>query len=277
MKVPRRFFNPLRHGVDPAAKWIEYLGRTGYLARAVVYGLVGLLTGYAAITTTRGPDTTEAMGAVRSLPLGAVLLIIVALGLLCFALWRFVEAVWDTDHRGRNLRGLLVRFGYLVAGIANLVLASIAARIAWSGRRPRGRDRRELAADVMAWPGGWLLVAVVGITVFSIGIGYFVVAWRARFMAGYDHTEMSDAERKLAKLIARFGLASRGVAFCVIGLFLALAGWQTNAGNVKTLGGAVAAAAVQPYGRILLLIIAAGFIAYSIYCLSQAKYKRFAR
>src|SRR5581483_12218628 len=123
-------------------------------------------------------------------------------------------------------------------------------------------------------PGGWLLVLVVGITVFSIGIGYFVVAWRARFMAEYDHTEMSDAERKLAKPIGRFGLASRGMAFCVIGLFVALAGWQVNAGNVKTLGAAFATAVARPYGRILLLIIAVGFVAYSIYCLSRAKYKR---
>lgn len=277
LKVRRRFFNPLRKGVDPAAKWIEYLGRTGYLARAIVYGLVGLLAAHAAITATRDPDTPEAMGVIRSLPLGSFLLVIVALGLLCFALWRFVESVWDTEHRGRGLKGLLMRFGYLVAGIANLVLAGIAVFITWSGRQPHGQGRREIAADVMTWPGGWVLILVVGITVFSVGIGYFVVACRARFMADYDHTEMSDTERKLAKPIGRFGLGSRGVVFCIIGVFLALAGWQTNAGNVKTVGGAFAIAAVQPYGRILLLIIAVGFIAYSVYCLSRAKYKRFIR
>lgn len=277
MRKAGLFFNPLRQGVVPAANWIEYLGRTGYVARAVVYGLVGVLAGQAAITTRRGPDVSEAMGLIRSLPLGGLLLVIVALGLLCFALWRFVEAVWDTDHRGRALKGLLMRFGYIVAGIANLVLASIAAYIAWSGRRPHGQQGREIAANVMVWPGGWLLVVAVGITVFSIGIGYFVVAWRARFMAEYDHTEMSDAERKLAKPIGRFGLASRGIAFCMIGLFLGLAGWRVNAGAVKTLGGALAAAAGQSYGRVFLAIIAAGFIAYSIYCLSRAKYKRFIR
>jgi hypothetical protein len=276
-KLRRRFFNPLREGIDPAARWVEYLGRTGYLARAVVYGLVGLLAAHAAITMSRSPDTSDAMGVIRSVPLGNLLLAAVAGGLLCFAVWRFVEAVWDTEHRGRDLKGVLARFGYAVAGIANLFLAALAALTIWNGREAHDAGRKQLAADVMAWPGGWIVVAAVGITVFAVGVGHFVVAWRARFMADYDRTEMSDAERALAKPIGRFGLASRGVTFCLIGLFLALAGWRTNAGEVRSLGGAFAAVAVQPYGRALLLVVAVGFIAYGVYCLSQAKYKRFAK
>jgi hypothetical protein len=206
-----------------------------------------------------------------------VVLFVVAIGLCCFALWRFVEAIWDTEHRGRGLKGLLMRFGYFVGGIANLVLAGIAVVIDWSGRQPQGEGGRRLAASVMDWPGGWLVVVAVGITVFSVGIGHFVVAWRARFMADYDDTEMSDAERKLARPIGQFGLASRGVAFSIIGLFVALAGWQTNVGEVKTFAGALLAIVAQPYARALLLIAGLGFVAYSIYCLSRAKYKRFVR
>jgi hypothetical protein len=276
-KLRRRFFNPHRHGVIPAAKWVEYLGRIGYLARAVVYGLVGVLAAHAAITLEPSPDTPEALGVIRLVPLGGVLLFIVALGLFSFALWRFVETFWDTEHRGHSLKGLLMRFGYFAAGIANLVLAGIAALIAWSGRAPHGEGVRKLAADAMDWPGGWLLVAAVGITVFSIGIGHFVIAWRARFMIDYDHTEMTDAERKLAKPIGRFGLASRGVAFSIIGVFLALAGWRANAGDIKTFTGAILAIVARPYARVLLLVVGIGFIAYSVYCLSRAKYKRFTR
>lgn len=276
-KLRRRFFNPLREGIDPAARWVEYLGRAGYLARAAVYGLIGLLAAHAAITMTRSPDTADAMGVIRSFPLGDLLLAAVAAGLLCFAVWRFVEAVWDTEHRGRDLKGLLVRFGFAAAGVANLFLAGLAGIVAWHGRTPRDESHKQLAADAMSWPGGWLLVSAVGITVLAIGVGHFVVAWRAQFMTDYDRTEMSDAERALAKPIGRFGLASRGVTFCVIGLFLAVAGWETNAREVKSLGGAFAAVAVQPYGRVLLLVVALGFIAYALFCLSQAKYKRFAK
>src|SRR5581483_8097979 len=98
MRFLRPFFNPHRRGVDPAAKWIEYLGRIGYLARAVVYALVGLLAARAAVTTMRGTGTPEAMAVLGSFPLGGILLSVLALGLFCFAVWRFIEAVWDRSE-----------------------------------------------------------------------------------------------------------------------------------------------------------------------------------
>lgn len=277
-EIRRRFFAPLRQGVEPLSWSIEYLARAGYLAKGIVYGLVGLLAVQAALTAARSPDTHDALQTIRTAPFGRALLGLVAVGLLCYVVWRFVQAWYDTEYKGRDPKGLAIRIGYAISAVGYLMLAIAAGTSALRGGGTGGEDgRRRLAATVLDWPGGWLLLVAVGLIVIGVGLSHFRRAYRADFMKDYDRTEMSDAEREWAKPVGRFGLVARGITFCLIGAFVALAGWRTNAGQVKGLGDAFNTLASQPYGRVMLAFVAAGFVAYGVYCLSRAKYRRIAR
>jgi hypothetical protein len=273
----RRFFAPLRQGIEPAARWVEYLARVGYLAKGIVYGLVGLLAVQAALMATRTPDTRDALKTIGDAPFGRVLLGLVAAGLLCYVVWRFVQAWWDTEYKGRDWKGLVIRVGYGISAAGYLMLAVAAGTAALHGSGAGDTAQRRAAAAVLAWPGGWLVLVAVGLIVIGVGVSHFRRAYRADFMKDYDRTEMSDPERAWAKPVGRFGLAARGVTFCLIGLFLVIAGWRTNVGEVKGLGDAFNLVGAQPLGRWLLAVVAAGFVAYGAYCFSRAKYRRIAR
>jgi hypothetical protein len=73
---------------------VRTLGRVGYLARGVVFTLFGVLVVYAAITfapkRTSGID--EALQEVAQAPAGAILLAIVAVGLMAFGVYSCTEA-----------------------------------------------------------------------------------------------------------------------------------------------------------------------------------------
>lgn len=278
MKLRRSFFAPLRAGIKPAARSVEYLARAGYLAKGVVYGLVGVLAVQAAFTAARSPDTGDALQAIGRAPFGRWLLGFVAVGLVCYAVWRFVQAWRDTEGKGRDWRGRAIRFGYGISALTHLMLAVAAGgAAAWGGSPGAGDARRRWAAELLSWPGGWLVLVVAGLVVIGVGVNHFRRAYRADFMKDYDRTEMSERQRAWAKPVGRFGLAARGVTFCLVGLFLALAGWQTNVGQVKGLGEAFNAMAEQPLGRVMLPVVATGFVAYGVYCLSRARYRRIAR
>ena len=81
----------------------ELMARVGYTARGVVYMIVGGFAVLAAFGS--GGETTGTRGALYSLltqPFGYALLGAVALGLLCFSLWRLLQALLDADRLGTD-------------------------------------------------------------------------------------------------------------------------------------------------------------------------------
>ncbi|MFD0890109.1 DUF1206 domain-containing protein, partial [Streptosporangium algeriense] len=94
----RRFLEDLRTGEMPrgARRLAERLGTAGYLARGVIAVAAGVFVLQAAITydpdRARGVDST--LRALADTPAGPWLLGVVALGLLLFAAYCFLQARW---------------------------------------------------------------------------------------------------------------------------------------------------------------------------------------
>ena len=99
---------------------VEVLARIGYAARGLVYILVGWLAVLAALgRAARAPDSKTALSTILTQPFGAVLLGLVAAGLVCFALWRCAQALIDADHLGTTAKGLIRRAAFAVSAIIN--------------------------------------------------------------------------------------------------------------------------------------------------------------
>ena len=64
------------------------------------------------------------------------------------------------------------------------------------------------------------------------------------------------------------------MTFGIMGSFLLYAGLSSEPSEARGLGGALAAVAQQPYGPWLLGVVALGVVAYGLFCLSQALYRR---
>ena len=89
----------------------EWLSRAGFVARGVIYGIIGILALQLAVGA--GGKATNQQGALRTIaqqPFGKLLLILVAIGLGGYALWRIVRAALghgpeSTRQRFRPRRG----------------------------------------------------------------------------------------------------------------------------------------------------------------------------
>lgn len=268
----------LAQGVARKANpWIEPLGRAGFAAKGLVYGLVGVLALMAAFGL--GGETTDAQGALEWItraPFGRALLAAVAVGLFGYAVWRFVQAGTDTENHGSDAQGLLARGGYAVNGAVYASLAVTAARMALGSDNSASGDQsaQDWTARLLAQPFGPWLVGAAGLVMIGLGLFQLYRAYSADFQRKLKRMEMSTAEDRWITRLGRVGFAARGLVFGLVGTFLIVAAVQTNPEEARGLAGALATLAAQPYGPWLLALVAVGLFAYGLFMLIQARYRR---
>jgi hypothetical protein len=264
--------------VRDASPWLEGFGRFGYVAKGVVYTLVGVLAAQAAIGM--GGATTDARGALPQIiqaPFGQVLLAATAIGLVGYGLWRFIQAGMDTENKGTDVQGLLTRGTYVIIGVSYITLALSALQLLQgSGRDSSGGDSS--AQDQTAWllsqPFGQGLVGLVGAVVIGVGLYQWYQAYSAKFREQLKLGEMSSAQQRWATRLGRLGFAARGVVFGIVGVLLIAAAIHAEPQEARGLGGALTTLAEQSFGPWLLGIIAVGLMAYGVYVLVEARYRR---
>ncbi|UOQ66519.1 DUF1206 domain-containing protein [Hymenobacter volaticus] len=252
---------------------IRALARFGFAAKGLVYLLMGLLALLAA-TGQRGGQTADKKQAVQTLqdvPGGSVLLGFIALGLLGYIIWRFVQAVRDTENKGSGAKGIGRRIGYAGSGLLYASLAWFAAQLAFKGSASDGGNSQQtLTAKVLSWPGGdWIIIAV-GLIIIGAGIYQIINAYSGKF---YKHVNSSDLPANQQNIVYRtgqVGYTARGIVMGIIGYFFVQAGRQSSASQTGTTDEAFDLLATM--GPAVLGIVALGLMAYGLYMLVQARY-----
>jgi hypothetical protein len=256
--------------------WIERLARLGYAAKGVVYAVVGVLAAMAAFGTGgRTTDTNGALVTIVAQPFGKFLLGLVAVGLFGYVLWCFVQAIADAENKGSDAKGIAQRLGYAGSGIVYAGLALNAVQIVRGvGGGGGSNGSQDWTARVLAQPFGQWLVGIAGVAVIGMGFYQFYEAYKAKFRKKIKMNQMSDSEKKWTLYSGRCGIAARGVVFSIIGIFLIQAAHASNPNRAIGLAGALEALAQQPYGSLILGIVALGLIAYGIYNFVLARYRQ---
>lgn len=259
-----------------ANPWVERLARLGFVAKGLVYITIGALATQAALGS--GGATTDSRGAIATLgqqPFGRVLLGVLAVGLLGHALWRFVEAAVDPEGSGTDAKGLARRIGYAGIGVAYVGLALTAVQLMRGSGDAGGDATVDWTARLMGQPFGRWLVGLIGLGVIGVGLYQLYQAYSAKFKQKLKLGEMSHTQQEWMIRSGRFGHAARGVVFGIIGGFLVQAALQYDPQKAQGLDGALQAlAARQPFGSWLLGSVAVGLVAYGLYTLISARYRR---
>jgi hypothetical protein len=252
---------------------IAWMARAGYAARGVVYLIIGVFAVLAALgARQRGVGGIGALEALLEQPFGSILLAIVAGGLLCFALWRLVQAIFDTDHHGNDARGLFRR---VVLGLASLFyfgLAGIAVSMICGRRQPaEDQSARDWTAWLLAQPFGQWLTAALGGTIVIVGFALGIKAWRAEFRR---HFKVDRGSLNWIVALGIVGSFGRAIIFALIGTFLVIAAFRFNSGDAAGMPGALRSLQSQPYGGFLLWLTALGLLAFGALQFVEAVWRR---
>jgi uncharacterized membrane protein YidH (DUF202 family) len=256
---------------DGAPGWVRSVGRIGIASRGVIY----LLLAYLAFDIARhgsAPTQTSSTGALQELETrtgGKLLLVILAIGLGCYAAWRLFDVVTGANGAMKRVSSLAVGiiYGILCVRAAELVAGHAASGGASSNPEP-------WVAKVLGWPGGTVAIEVAGAGLVAAGAG--LAAWGLfhRYDKNLALERVSRAWQTAIRILGGFGELARGSLVVLFGVYLIAAGVTSDPAQAKSVDQTLRALVYHPFGAVAIGAIALGLLAFGVFSFFDAHLRR---
>jgi hypothetical protein len=264
---------------------VDRAARAGLAARGVVFVLLAYLIGRIASgalgtgSTGKSASGTGVAQAVAAQPGGRPVLFVLAIGLLCYALFSLLDALVhhreSSDFQRWGNRALSL-WGFLLYG----VFSGFAFATATSGTGNAGssqhqdQQQAQLSARILRWPAGWLWLALIALVLFVIA-GFLAARGIRRTFRDPLHQEaMSSREWTVATVLGVAGCFGRAALFAITGAFVASAALEDDPSHGQGVNGAARQLANTIPGQALLWAVAVCVLAFGGYLGFEARYRR---
>lgn len=240
----------------------------------VCYGLIHLLLGFICVrvATGGGGDASNqgALKEIASKPFGTVLLAAVGVGLAALVVWQLLEALMGNQQFTGKQR-VVKRFSSAARAITYGALAVSTFRfVAGGSGGDSNAGAQSATGQLMAAPGGQLLVGIVGAVIIAVGISQVVKGIRRKFIEEDLDSHIAGWAQKLGTV----GWAAKGMSLVLVG---ALFGWAAISFDPNKSGGlddGLKTLSSMPFGVVLLIAMAVGFACFAVFCFVWSRHAR---
>lgn len=253
----------------------EWFARAGLVARAAIYLIIGVLAIKVALPDQSGSTTNQqgALDQIAKEPFGEWLLIATAFGLAGYASWRLVRAAIG-HGRESGEDSTFDRISGAVSGVGYAILCGSAISILVSSGSSGGGGNSQTTGGILGWTGGTWIVGIAGAIVIGVGVEQAYKGAKKKFLEKSKTEEMSHGVRRAFTDLGMVGHIARGVVFAVMGYLMMKAAIDFNPKQAVSLDAALAKLARADLGPLLLGAVSAGLIAFGLYALADARYRR---
>jgi uncharacterized protein DUF1206 len=252
-------------------KTLQGLVRLGYLAKALVYILIGALA-FRVAAGMRGGRLTDQGGTlyvVLRQPHGRGMLLVVAVGLLTYAAWRIAGGILGWQRHA--YAGYIARASTVIRGLVYGAVGMKAMKLSL-GLRGGDSGPEPLVRQALKWPFGDWMILIVGIGVAWYGVIQINNAIEGRLEPDLDAATLRRRAGDWALPVARAGIGARAVLMILLAFGLLRAGVAHRASAAGGLDASLLILKALPQGAFLLGAAGAGVLAYGIYQLLHARY-----
>ncbi|WP_420037115.1 DUF1206 domain-containing protein [Streptomyces sp. cg28] len=260
------------------SKTVAMAARAGFVARGVIYVLIGVLALRIAFADGGGKqaDRGGAIAEIADKPFGVVLLWVLGIALAGMALWRLSEALFgqagpDGDKPGKRA---IAAGRFVFYGFVSYSVLSFAAGDKSSGSGSSDKSSKDITAKALDWPGGQWIVGAAGVAVAVAGVWIAVRAIMRKYHKHLKMSEMSAKTRTFVDVFGVFGGASRGTVFAAAGGFAIAAAVQHKPGKAKGMDDTLRSFTDTPAGPWLLVLISVGLAAFGIFSWANARWRK---
>ena len=253
---------------------LEFLGRAGFLARGLMYVVIGWIALQIAFGHTRQQaDRTGALHALSGTPFGVVALWVLVIGFFGMTLWRLSEAIWPVGEGRKTTK----RVSAVAKAVVYAVLGYGVLKYAIGLGAPQSGNQQsvDLTGTVLRHAGGQVVVVLIGLALMGGGLYLGYQAWRERFRKELDLGRMLRRTHQVVEWLGRIGGVARGIVFITAGVFLVVAAVRSQPQQAKGVDSSLRELAATPAGPWLLALVAIGLIMFGLFSWCEARWRRF--
>ena len=238
------------------------VARAGLAAHGLIWLLLGILALVMAFSGRH--QETDQRGALEELAQqsgGWFLLLVITIGLVAYALWRFVDAVTNRDTKERVadvFRGAIYA-GFAVSGVQILAAGHT---------KSQKKSQQSWTATIMQHTGGRWLVGIAGVVIIGLGLYLAYQGLTKKFEKDLDRTP------RWVTVLGVLGSTARGIVIALAGVLTVVAAVTYDPKKASGVDGALRTVRDAPAGTVLLVLVALGLVMFGVYGCCEAKYRR---
>lgn len=250
MSTPSRTAARLEHSTT-----VRVLTRIGLASIGLLHILIGVIALAVAFGAGGQADQSGALQAVAAVPGGVFLLWVIVVGLVVLALWQVLVAF---TVPGAGKKALEAVKAVVYGGLAYLTIT-----IATGGGHNTSSSDKSASARLLALPGGVFVLALIGLVIVGVGVGFIRNGATHRFER--DLKLPPDRWAGAITVLGRVGYIAKGVALLLVGGLVVVAAITFDPSKAAGLDGSLKTLVSLPFGVVLLVLIALGLLAYGLF------------
>jgi hypothetical protein len=205
---------------------------------------------------------------------GKLALVVIAAGLLAYALWKLSQGILGSGPEGGGGERTFDRLANAAGGVAYLVFFAVAIRtLAGAGGSSSGGPQHA-AAGILGWPGGPVLVGLGGGALIGVSAYQLYDGVTGNFAQEAKTGKMGRDERRLFLTLGRIGLTARALVFVLIGYFLVRTAFDFKPSSAVGVDGALARLHHQTLGPWIVGLVAVGLLIFAAFSFLEARFRR---
>ena len=261
--------------LTPSSRWEQRFFFFGHIAKGVVYVLLGGLAVAAVIGASgSGPGGfQEVIRWIQDQPFGQILLVLLAIGLLCYCAWRWTKAIYDLGHDGDNKKGIAKRTGYAASGTFYGLMAVYSISLALGNGGSGGGGQQDMLGQILSEDWGQIVVGILGLIMIGVGIFQLKRGLNEEYMHNLRTQSMSRSEDTMYRNFGKAGHVARAIIYGIIAYFLLRVAMSSDASQFRGTGGALEYIG-QGFGVVLLALVGLGLLLYGAFMFVKARYQR---
>lgn len=262
-----------------SSKFIPLLAKAGLTAKGFVYCLMGAVAFMAAFRlggqSENNTNKDSLLSLIQDQVAGQLLLALLVVGLLCYCTWRAVQCFTDTESKGTDTKGLIVRSRYLLCGLVYFSFALAAIKLLLhSGNSDKGDSNQEFIQELLSKPFGQYLVGLVAAIIAGVGIYQIAYGVKGKYKKHVSGLGLQSGPSSYLIKAGTVGYIARGIVWLIIAWLMLKAAIYTNskaAGDTNEAFSFLHAS----YGSLITGALGLGLVLYGIFSFMRAKFEHF--